>query len=94
MEDIIEFILELILEGVIEVSSCKKISKWIRYPLILFITLFYLLIILLILLCAVSIYNKSIFLSIVLIVLDLSMIVGGIIKFKKKYITHKNKERL
>ena len=42
MEFIIECILELLLEGSIEVLPNKKISKWIRYPLAIFVILFFL----------------------------------------------------
>ena len=41
MEFIIECILELLLEGSIEVLPNKKISKWIRYPLAIFVILFF-----------------------------------------------------
>ena len=41
MDDVIEFILELILEGTIEISSNKKVPKWIRYPLIALIVLIF-----------------------------------------------------
>ena len=32
MDFIIELVMELLLEGSIEISSNKKVSKWIRYP--------------------------------------------------------------
>ena len=37
MDDLIEILLELILEGGFELSKCKKVPKWIRYILILII---------------------------------------------------------
>ena len=45
MDLLIEIILELILEGSIEISSNKKVPKWIRYPLIFIITALFLTII-------------------------------------------------
>lgn len=39
MDEVIEFILELIVEGVITVGENKKISRWIRYPLMILILL-------------------------------------------------------
>ncbi len=40
MELLLEIIFELIVEGSIEVSKNRKISKWIRYPLVVLISLF------------------------------------------------------
>lgn len=37
MDELIEFILDLLLEGGIELSANKKVSKWIRYPIIAFL---------------------------------------------------------
>ncbi len=34
IEVVIEFFLEIIVEGTIELCGSKKVSKWIRYPLI------------------------------------------------------------
>ena len=41
MDDLIEFALELLLEGSMELSKNKKVPKWIRYPLIVLLTLFF-----------------------------------------------------
>jgi len=41
MECLFEFILELVFEGSIEVSKSNKIPKYIRYPLIVIISLFF-----------------------------------------------------
>ena len=42
MSAILEFIAELIFEGAIELAKNKKVSKWIRYPMIAIISVFYL----------------------------------------------------
>lgn len=42
MEIIWEFIMELFLEGSIEIAKSKKVPKWIRYPLMLIIALIFL----------------------------------------------------
>lgn len=39
MDILIEFLLELVFEGVFELSRNKKINKWIRYPMIVIVTL-------------------------------------------------------
>ncbi len=40
MELLLEIIFDLILEGSVEVAKNRKISKWIRYPLVVLISLF------------------------------------------------------
>ena len=40
MEYVIEFILELLVDGTIEILPNKKVSKWIRYPLGILVGLF------------------------------------------------------
>ncbi len=40
MELLLEIIFELIVEGSVEVAKNRKISKWIRYPLVVLISLF------------------------------------------------------
>lgn len=42
MDDLIEFIGEFFLEVIVEVAQNQKISKWIRYPLIIVFTGLYL----------------------------------------------------
>ena len=86
MDDLIEFILELLLEGGIELSSNKKITKWIRYPLIFIISILFLLVVALIFYLGIWIYKESIALSIAFIILSVAMLHGGINKFKKIYL--------
>ena len=59
MDFIIELVIELLLEGSIEISSNKKVSRWIRYPLILFIVTLFAGIILLMLYLSFSLLNKK-----------------------------------
>ena len=92
MEDLLEFILELILDGGIELSSNKKISKWLRYPLILIISLLFIAIISLIFYLGISIYQESIALSIALIILSIAMLIGGINKFKEMYLENREED--
>ena len=93
MDVLFEFILELILEGTIELSSYKKISKWIRYPLIFIVSIFFLAIILLILLLGISIYKESIALSIAFIILGIALFIGSINKFKSLYLEKKDNNK-
>ncbi len=86
MEYLFEFILELIFEGSIEVSKCKKVPKFIRYPLILIITLFFITVIGLIYLAGVLSLKENIILGVFFILLGLYMSIMSIIKFKNIYL--------
>ncbi len=41
MQVILEFLMEIVLEGSLYIAGNKKISKWIRYPIIGIIVLFF-----------------------------------------------------
>lgn len=78
-----EFIVELLLEGSIEISSNKKISKWIRYPLIV---LFFLSVICLILFLGISLFNKNILGGLFVIDIGIILLILSMVKFRKVYI--------
>lgn len=92
MDLLIEIILELILEGSIEISSNRKVPKWIRYPLILILTILFSIIIVGIFILGLYIYKESIILSILLIICSIALLIGCIIKFKKLYLEKREKE--
>lgn len=85
MEFLIELILELLLEGSIEISSNKKVPKFIRYPLIAIIILFFLLITLGLCIIGISLFNENIYAGLLIIVIDIILVIGAIIKFRKVY---------
>ena len=89
MEFIIELILELLLEGSMEISSNKKVSKWIRYPLIIFITTIFLGIILLIIFLGLFLLNDWLLAGIAFLIIGIIMFISAIIKFKKLYLEKK-----
>lgn len=41
MDFILEFLLELVVEGGMEASGNRKLSRWIRYPLMILTILFF-----------------------------------------------------
>ena len=90
MDDLIELILELLLEGGVYLSSNKKITKWIRYPLIFIISILFLAIIALIFYLGIWIYKESIALSVAFIILSIFLLSRGINKFKKIYLEKKD----
>lgn len=90
MEFLIELVLELILEGSMEISSNRKVPKIIRYPLIGLIFLFFLVVFGIILFVAIISYKESIILSILFIIIDIFLVIGFIKKFKELYLNKKN----
>lgn len=83
MDFILELIGEFILEGIMEVGTNKKISKWIRYPILALIIFLFGSVILGILLLGVISFKRNRFMGILMISLGLFMIVGIVIKVRK-----------
>ncbi|MBO5349344.1 MAG: hypothetical protein J6A89_05960 [Clostridia bacterium] len=86
MDFIIELILELVWEGSIEASKSNKIPKYIRYPLIVIISLFFIAVIGLIFLSGALMLKDNIIAGIVIILIGLFMLVFTIVKFRKTYL--------
>lgn len=90
MEFIFELLVELLLEGSIEISSNRKLSKWIRYPLIILLILFFSTVIFGLLILGVLILKKNIAAGLFVIIVSLILLIGCIIKFKNIYINKTN----
>lgn len=86
MECLFEFILELVFEGSIEVSKSNKIPKYVRYPLIVIISLFFIAVIGLIFLAGILSLKENILVGIFFILLGLFMLIMSVIKFRKTYL--------
>ena len=89
MDELIEFILDLLLEGGIELSANKKVSKWIRYPIIAFLFLFFTIVIFGMLILGILMIEESILVSFIFVACGIAMLIGSVIKFKKTYLEHK-----
>ncbi len=87
MEFLFEFILELVFEGSIEISKNSKIPKYIRYPLIVIIALFFIAVIEIIFLAGILSLRKNILLGVLFILLGLFMAIMSVKKFRKTYFT-------
>lgn len=59
MELLFEFLGEIFFEGIIEIIKNKKISKWIRYPLFLLISAFYLAIFVALLIICIKLFTEK-----------------------------------
>ena len=86
MDFVFEFIFEFIAELGFELATNKKVSKFIRYPILLLYILFFCFIIFLILYMGVSIMKQSIIGGILIILLGIFLLIGSIIKLRKLYI--------
>lgn len=86
MEFIIEFLVELLLEGSFELSKTKKTPNWLRYPLIIIVMLIFLGTAIIILLTGYLSLKEIPLLGISLIILGIVFIVYSIKKFKHIYI--------
>ena len=90
MDFIIELIFEFLFDGMLETSKSNKVPKFIRYPLIVIILLFFILVIGFIFIVSILAFKESIIAGILLIIIDLFLIIGTISKLKKEYFA-KNK---
>ncbi len=91
MEFLFELIFELIFEGSIEASSNRKLSKWIRYPLIVIISVFYLGLIALFIMLGVKLFDETKLGSVSMIAIGLFLLIVCILAFRKIYLK-KNKK--
>ncbi len=91
MEYIFEFIMELVLEGSIEVSKNSKIPKYIRYPLIGILSLFFIAVIGLVFFTGILSLKENILLGVLLILVGLFLLIMSVIRFRKVYLTRINK---
>lgn len=89
MDLVIEFLMELLFEGAMEVSKNRKVSNWIRYPLIIFIVLLFGFVIFGIFILGIASRKENLLLSILLIALSIFLLVACILKFKKVYLEKK-----
>lgn len=90
MDFIFEIVGEILIEGAFEIISNKKIPKWIRYPILMFITLFYSLIVGTFIYLGLDFLKKSIITSLIIFLIAIFliiMIVVVIIKNKKKHLS-------
>jgi len=86
MEFLIEELLDLLLEGSIEISANKKISKWIRYPLIVIIVLLFLIAFAFFCALGLALLSENIFAGIFMFAIIILFVILGVKKFKKIYL--------
>lgn len=86
MDLLIEIILELLFEGGAEICANRKISKWIRYPILfVFFTIVFIIVFGLIFLGILEL-KTNLPAGLVFLVIGLIMLVCIVLKFRKQYI--------
>lgn len=89
MEFIFECILELFIEGGMEVSSNKKISKWIRYPILFLLILFFSIVIFGLLFLGIMFLKSEPLAGLLFILISIVLLIGTILKFRQVYVKRK-----
>ncbi len=84
MDLIIEFILELFLEGTIEIGTSRKVSKIIRYLLLALIILFYITFNFLFIYIGVEVLKNNMIGGVIIILIGILLIFTTIYAFYKK----------
>ncbi len=83
IEIIIEFIAEIFIDNTDNIIKNKKISKWIRYPVIFITILLCVLITVVPIILGIVLLNKNIIASIIFITIGIIFLIGIIYKIKK-----------
>ena len=92
MDFIFEFVFELLFEGGMEVTSNRKISKWVRYPILAIFISIFIGIISLIIFWGISSLKNSTIGGIFIIGLGIFMLSASIHKFRQFCIHEKNNQ--
>ena len=87
MDFLFELLFEFIAEGTIELSKSIRVPKYIRYPLIGIIVLFFAAVIAVMLIAGLVSLGENLLFGVILIALALFMLVMGIVKFRKTYLS-------
>ena len=85
MDFLLELILELFMEGSIELASDKKVPKFIRYPLGILLISFLGFIIGCMLILGVAILKESVVAGVFIILVALFLLIMAIYRFKEIY---------
>ena len=85
MEILLEIVGELVLEGCLAVGSNRKVSKWVRYPLLTLVLLFYLAVAgILLTVTVVSLREGNILAFLVMLVLDGGLLTLTVLAARKR----------
>ena len=88
MEFIIEFVLDLLFEGGQEICRNQKISKWIRYPVLVLIALMFAAVVLLLFVLSWTMWDESVPGSLLIAAIGIALTAAIVIKVRKEYLKH------
>lgn len=88
MEDILEFLLELVFEGGEELCRSRRVSKWIRYPIMILMSLMCAGIIFLMFFISWISWKENVLISIVMAAFGIILIVALVLKIRKEYLKY------
>lgn len=91
MDIIFELLVDFLLEGSIEIGTNKKVSRIIRYPLLILVLLLFFSVIIGLFYFGIKIYTTNKIGSIFIIAVAFVLLVGSIIKTKSIYDQEKRK---
>ncbi len=89
MDDILEFLFELLLEVSVAVIKSSKIPKYIRYPLIGFLALCFIAVFGLIFFVGILLLKENLFFGIFLILVGFFLLIVSVIELRKAYKAYK-----
>lgn len=94
MEFLMELITELLLESSVEVAKSRRISKWIRYPIIALLALLYLAVVAVVALTAWIVCRGEgpLWLGVGLLLLDIFFVLYSSRKIRKEILARKKEE--
>ena len=81
MDFIFEILFELALEGTIELSKNIKVPKYIRFPALILIILFFMAVIALMIIFGIVFLKDDLFFGVLMIGLGVFFLIGIIVKF-------------
>ncbi len=89
MDILFEIVFDLVFEGCFELSSNRKVPKWIRYPLTVLISLFFIFVIAMLVGFGIVLFSESVLIGLLFEGLAVFILIGSIVKFRKIYLSRK-----
>ncbi len=90
MEFLIEFLVDLILEGSMEISEDERMPKWLRYICLTIVTIVFGVVTIGLFVLGIFAGKENIYAGIFFIIIAFILLISGIVKFEKKYIQRRN----
>jgi len=86
MELLVEFFVDLILEGSLEISEDERMPKWLRYICLTIVILVFGAVTIGLFILGIFVGKENIYAGIFFILIAFILLISGIVKFEKKYI--------